>query len=133
MVAEMRRQNRPYIFLSYEPSSHNAQVYELRLVNRGTRVAKDIRLKILRDAKIFSWSYDKDEQGNEYSYEEDYKVSSLPACKEGIAALPPNAETIVGFADHLGRLQRQHLEYSVSYCDGDNQRYEESYPIDYWA
>ena len=86
MVDELRRQSRPYVFISVE----SRPVYTvLVLRNTGVRVAVNVRLRVEKDAYV--WELKKDERR--------FLFSSLPIAENGVASLAPGENLVLGGVD----------------------------------
>ena len=102
IVDESAHQNRPYVFLRLDDTDGHR---DLRLVNTGYRVARDIVIEIVRDASI-SISIFADQK----TTEESSMVSNLAMVRDGVPALPPEGDTTVGFI----QLHKQRLTHSTA-------------------
>lgn len=122
MVAEMRRQNRPYVYIVCEQG-------RLIVRNSGNRSAHHIRPEILTDAYL---------QEGELRQEGENQILGLAqvgtsvTIREGIRTLVPGGER------HIGQLARPmparpavRLEYIVRYQDGAGTEYQEQLAEDY--
>jgi hypothetical protein len=138
MVDEIRRQNRPYVFIALFPHRVGKEHDEDRLIvrNTGNRVAIDIRLEVLQDANIwFTFWEEVDDQGHAAPLDEVVAVSTLNSVKYGIQSLVPDESTPLGYIPRGVpiRHERQELQYRIRYTDGAGTPYEESLRLVYWC
>ena len=112
MVQEMRRQNRPYVYI----------VFDRRLVirNGGDRSAHQVRFAILEDAHIAGAILKQDSFGAPTEFDR-VPVSSVAIVRHGVHTLLPAAERVIGPAP----FETQTLKYRVCYQDGAGIRYKE--------
>jgi len=133
MVEEIKRQSRPYVYMTFERYERSMpyHYYRLLLRNGGNRVAQRIRVHISEDA----WIGCHRVQVAENEFKTDFiKVSFSEVCTSGVTSLVPNGETEIGFYDKQslqGSKGRQSLSYTVSYFDGAGIPYTESASLEY--
>jgi hypothetical protein len=125
VIDESVHQNRPYIFLRLDEAGDRR---DLLLVNTGNRVARDIQIEILRDAKISVNSF-----AEQVPAEQSSLISNLAISRDGVPTLPPGGYMTVGFIRLLKQeMAPQRLEYVVNYHDGIGRRYQETLILHYW-
>lgn len=121
MVDEIRRQNRPYVYIVYERGA-------LVIHNAGSRSAHRIAIKVLRDTDLLEGEF-RDEHGKLTLGLA--KVSTSRVCHDGIKTLVPGASRSIGRAAYTLPDQPARLEYLVSYLDGASTKYEEELSEEY--
>lgn len=133
MVEEIKRQSRPYVYMTFERYERSMpyHYYRLLLRNGGNRVAQRITVHISEDA----WIGCHRVQVAENEFKTDFiRVSSSEVCKSGVTSLVPNGEIEVGFYDKQSLRDskgRQSLSYTVTYFDGAGIQYTESASLEY--
>lgn len=147
MVDELRRQNRPYLYIAHEGDW-------LVVENGGTRSAHDIWIELLNDAKVpkqyqvFA-QLTVTEAGEPPPPKPDpshwltpekvaeltegkVNVSTLPLIKSGIPTLVPGGKrALAQVVRHIGLKEHQRLGYLIRYGDGSGLRYSEQQVAEY--
>ncbi len=144
MVQEMRRQNRPYVYMTCEDNS-------LLLKNDGTRSAHHVQLEILSDAEVpgqIEWfakvtiqrageppaprSPEASPEQLQRLMDRTERVSTLPKIRKPVSTIVPGAAvhvaTVVG---RSGERRMQELAYIIRYRDGAGTPYEERLTEEY--
>ncbi len=121
MVVEMRRQNRPYVYVVFEKGS-------LIVHNAGNRSAHRVAIRVVRDINLAE-SEMRDEKGELVLALA--KASSHAACREGIRTLVPGASRAIGRVAYTRPGHPERFGYVVSYRDGVGTRYEEKLSEEY--
>jgi hypothetical protein len=134
LVAEARRQNRPYVYVVPEIDPNRSPPLELNVRNAGNRVAQDIRIVVTGDAMI--WTFARlSRSGTDRPRIERVPVSSVPVVKKGVPFLAPGEVKALGFVPtaHLSRGRSQTLSYKITYHDGAGLRYRDAYSTEFHA
>ena len=129
LIISKRRRPNVFLVVKGDPDE-SAKRRPVVLRNGGDLPARDISLRVVRDAMI--WAAAPREGGRE----ERVAFSALPICHDGLIGLPPGNEYPVAYLTPAGRWMEdrdQKLECVVVYFDGEGARYEESIGLEYLA
>lgn len=144
MVEEIRKQNRPYVFIAAkrdgeDPLTAKQMTRRLVLYNTGNRVARDIKLSIICDAFIWQYEFGEGRTPEDIAVSfVRHPVSMEPVCRDGLPSLAPGEEEEIGFVPKTAHKEdkdwgEQVLRYVVSYFDGAGVKYEEELTARYFA
>ena len=126
VVDESVHQNRPYVFLRLDDSGDRR---DLKLVNTGNRVARNICIEIVRDASISVHIF----LHKAPATETHSLISDLAMSRDGVPTLPPEGDVTMGFIKlRKADLTPQKLEYILGYHDGIGREYQENLILHYW-
>jgi hypothetical protein len=134
LVAEARRQNRPYVYLVPEIDPNRSPPLTLTVRNAGNRVAQDVRIVVTGDAMI--WTFARAARsGTDRPRIERVPVSSLSIVRKGVPFLAPGEAKALGFVPtaHLHRGRSQTLSYKIAYHDGAGLRYRDAHSTEFHA
>ena len=120
IVDEMRRQNRPYVFIACE---HRRLV----LRNGGNRSAHSVRISSERDC-FMTDIHPVVKDGYEEPANTTISFQWLEACHQGVRCVLPGAAIELAHVLALAGLNR--IEYRIGYTDGAGLAYEEDLAID---
>jgi hypothetical protein len=125
---------RPHVFLAVKGDPDETSKRRLVVLrNAGELPARDIVIRVLRDAMIWA-----NARGTPHPPvgEDRVPFSSLDVCRDGVLGLPPGGEHPVAFLTPAGRWlpdRQQKLECVIRYRDGEGGVYEESVGLEYLA
>jgi hypothetical protein len=134
LVADARRQNRPYVYVVPEVDPSRSPPLELRVRNAGNRIAQDVRIIVTSDAMI--WTFGRPPRsGTDRPRIERVPVSTLPLVRRGVPFLAPGEARTLGFVPtaHLARGRSQTLSYKITYHDGAGLRYRDACSTEFHA
>lgn len=131
MVREMRRQNRPYLFITWKPRGGHIGGSRLVLRNGGTRVAQDVRVALSGDVGVWRHVYAPAAMNS--AEKKEFALTDLPETSAGIPSVAPDGELELGFLE-MGQLvtgKPHSLTYALRYQDGGGVEYVDSSTVPY--
>ena len=133
-LARATRARRPHVFLAIKgDAGDSTKRRAVVLRNGGDLPAREVQLRISRDALIWTMPRQSDLG---VGGEERVPFSTLDVCRYGVIGIPPGGEHPVGCLTPAGRWmpdREQALECTITYQDGEGERYEETVGLEYLA